>query len=300
MRTVLIRLEGPVQSWGTSTRGFSKARRHTRGHPTKSGVVGLVANALGRDFVDPVDDLAALRFAVRADRSGTMESDYHTAGSGTFPILAGEVLRDSVWRKKTEDWTPQTARDFVPYGAPKNVARNGDGELVGDSGNLIETYDWYLADASFLAALSGPDELIGRIADALDEPARVLFLGRRAYLPSGALLAGVEEGSDPVAVLDTAPRADRSDDGPLPVWSDADDTGRGVAVVVDSPVTFAGAGVRTPRLEKRTWTSHHSGQTPTEGDIPLPPEPEDPFDPYTYEDQSDPRTDGDTEEGTAA
>ena len=288
-----------MQSWGTSARGYSDAHRRTRGHPTKSGVIGLVANALGRDFADPVDDLAALRFAVRADRAGVMESDYHTAGGNSFTILAGEVMRDTAWRKKIVDWTPQTARDFAPYVAPKNVARNSDGELVGDPSDVLITRDWYLTDASFLAALSGDDDLIERIADALDEPARVLFLGRRAYLPSQALLAGVEEGNDPVAVLDTAPRAPRSGDGPLPVWSDADDTGRGVAVVVDRPVTFAGAGVRTPRLEKRTWTSAPDTKTTTKGDTPQPP-PEDPFDPYIYEDQSDPNTDGDTEEGTAA
>lgn len=283
MPTVLIRLEGPMQSWGTSTRGFSFAHRRTRGHPTKSGVIGLVANALGRDFTDPVDDLASLHFAVRVDRPGLMESDYRTTGGGTFPILPGEVLRDSSWRGRINHWTPQTARGFVPYPAPERVSRNDGGELVGVVGKVIITHDWYLADASFLAALSGPGEVIQRIADALEEPARILYLGRRAYLPCLPPLAGVEDSDDPVAVLDRAPRTVRSGDGPLPVWSDATDTGRDVELVQDSPVTFADGAVRQGRLEKRTWTPH-SRDFVTGVDIPPPDEPDDFVYPYDYED----------------
>lgn len=80
MATLLIRLIGPMQSWGTRSR-FDD--RDTEAEPSKSGVLGLCAAALGRDRAEPVADLAALRFGVRIDREGTLRSDYHTAQ--TFP-----------------------------------------------------------------------------------------------------------------------------------------------------------------------------------------------------------------------
>jgi len=44
MNTVFVRLEGPLQSWGTRARW---GERDTELEPTKSGVIGLVACALG-------------------------------------------------------------------------------------------------------------------------------------------------------------------------------------------------------------------------------------------------------------
>lgn len=76
MATLLLRLQGPMQSWGTTSR-FDE--RDTQLEPSKSGVLGLVCAALGRDRKEPVDDLAALRMGVRVDREGTPMRDYQTA-----------------------------------------------------------------------------------------------------------------------------------------------------------------------------------------------------------------------------
>ena len=46
MPTLLLGLAGPLQSWGTTSR-FD--RRETDLEPSKSGVLGLVCAALGRD-----------------------------------------------------------------------------------------------------------------------------------------------------------------------------------------------------------------------------------------------------------
>jgi CRISPR system Cascade subunit CasD len=80
MATLLLRLQGPMQSWGTTSR-FDE--RDTQLEPSKSGVLGLVCAALGRDRKEPVDDLAALRMGVRVDREGVMMRDYQTA-TGVF------------------------------------------------------------------------------------------------------------------------------------------------------------------------------------------------------------------------
>lgn len=76
MTVLLLRLAGPQQSWGATSR-FS--RRSTELEPTKSGVIGLIAAAQGRRRTDPVDDLVGLRLGVRVDQEGTLESDFQTA-----------------------------------------------------------------------------------------------------------------------------------------------------------------------------------------------------------------------------
>jgi len=78
MSTLLLRLAAPMQSWGVDSK-FD--RRGTERLPTKSGVVGLIAAALGRRRNESLEDLQALRFGVRADREGVLLRDYHTAKS---------------------------------------------------------------------------------------------------------------------------------------------------------------------------------------------------------------------------
>jgi CRISPR system Cascade subunit CasD len=92
MATLLVRLVGPLQSWGLDARFGERA---TASEPSKSGVIGLLCAALGRDRAEPLDDLAALRMAVRVDREGTPLRDYHTAldvvaasGKGTDTVLS--------------------------------------------------------------------------------------------------------------------------------------------------------------------------------------------------------------------
>jgi CRISPR system Cascade subunit CasD len=74
--TILLRLAGPMQSWGSRSR-FGE--RDTEREPTKSGVIGLVCAALGRPREAPLEDLARLRVGVRVDREGVLERDFQTA-----------------------------------------------------------------------------------------------------------------------------------------------------------------------------------------------------------------------------
>lgn len=76
MPTLLLRLAGPMQSWGTTSR-FDE--RDSQLEPSKSGVLGLVCAALGRDRTEPVDDLARLKMGVRVDREGLLMRDFQTA-----------------------------------------------------------------------------------------------------------------------------------------------------------------------------------------------------------------------------
>ena len=76
MSVLLLRLAGPMQSWGTQSR-FSI--RETGLEPSKSGVIGLLCAALGRPRHESLTDLAALRMGVRVDREGRLAYDFHTA-----------------------------------------------------------------------------------------------------------------------------------------------------------------------------------------------------------------------------
>jgi len=51
-----------MQSWGVESRFV---RRTTSPHPSKSGVIGLLAAAQGRRRTDPVEDLLQVSFGVR-------------------------------------------------------------------------------------------------------------------------------------------------------------------------------------------------------------------------------------------
>ncbi|MFF9409893.1 type I-E CRISPR-associated protein Cas5/CasD [Streptomyces anandii] len=78
MSVLVLQLAGPLQAWGAAARF---ARRGTENAPTKSGVVGLLAAALGldRDADQQLAELAELRFGVRIDQPGTRIRDFQTA-----------------------------------------------------------------------------------------------------------------------------------------------------------------------------------------------------------------------------
>lgn len=76
MSVLVIRLAGPLQSWGSSSR-FT--RRETEAQPTKSGILGLLAAAEGRRRSDPIEDLLQLELGVRTEQQGAPLRDFHTA-----------------------------------------------------------------------------------------------------------------------------------------------------------------------------------------------------------------------------
>lgn len=98
MTVLLLRLAGPLQSWGTSSRFV---RRGTDRVPSKSGVIGLLAAARGMRRTDPLDELLQLRTGVRVEQAGTMERDFQTArtrdGSASMPLSYRFYLADAVF-----------------------------------------------------------------------------------------------------------------------------------------------------------------------------------------------------------
>ena len=76
MSTLLLRMDAPIQSWGTTL----KLKNHeTDTRPSKSGVIGMIASAMGRSRDDDITDLASLRFGVRIDRQGFVMDDFQVS-----------------------------------------------------------------------------------------------------------------------------------------------------------------------------------------------------------------------------
>lgn len=94
MKTLLLRLAGPLQAWGADSR-FE--RRMTGREPTKSGVIGMLAAALGRRRTADIADLAKLRFGVRIDQPGTLEYDFHIARGRHNYVTYRYYLADAVF-----------------------------------------------------------------------------------------------------------------------------------------------------------------------------------------------------------
>lgn len=95
MSTLLLRFAAPLQSWGVDSK--YENRRGTERAPTKSGVIGLIAAALGRKRNESVEDLYELRFGVRVDREGELLRDYQTVKSEKPYVTHRHYLSDAVF-----------------------------------------------------------------------------------------------------------------------------------------------------------------------------------------------------------
>lgn len=163
MPTLLLRLAGPMQSWGTTSR-FDQ--RDTGKEPSKSGVIGLLAAALGidRENWNDLEPLTRLMMGVRHDRPGVLKYDYQTAGQGTYEA----TLSDGSKQRRS--------RVILANGTHPSGAHLGDG---------VQSWRHYLSDAAFLVGLEGTDRsLLERAHAALQNPVWPLALGRKSYVPS--------------------------------------------------------------------------------------------------------------------
>ena len=104
-KILLLRLEGALQSWGDHAKWDV---RDSGDFPSKSGVAGLLACALGLERGDPdIADLSAhLRMAVRADRPGVRMRDFHTVQGR--PLYNAEGNRGRAIRSSPPDGISRT------------------------------------------------------------------------------------------------------------------------------------------------------------------------------------------------
>ncbi|WP_405466669.1 type I-E CRISPR-associated protein Cas5/CasD [Streptomyces jietaisiensis] len=156
---LVLRLAAPLQSWGGPSR---YNWRETRPQPTKSGILGLLAAAEGRDREASLTDLLGLQLGVRVDQPGTLLRDYHTYSDYRgVPLLSAKTNAKGQQTRTTP---------------PKHTG---------------VTQRFYLQDAVFVAALRGPEPLVRSLDEAVRNPVFPLSLGRRSCPPTGPISLGL-------------------------------------------------------------------------------------------------------------
>lgn len=101
MKTILLKLAGPLQSWGTNSH-FEY--RRTDNYPSKSAIIGMILAAMGiRRGVDEnlIIELNKFDFALRIDQEGDILEDYHIVQNrlkeASFYVTKRYYLEDAVF-----------------------------------------------------------------------------------------------------------------------------------------------------------------------------------------------------------
>jgi len=231
---LILALEAPLMAFGGETVDNYGV---VRWFPAASMLTGLLANALGWRRTEGARHQSLqdrLVFAARIDRepaAGARLTDFQTAAISK---------RDSGWTTR---------------GAPEG--REGGGYT-----NTLRYRD-YLADMRLTVALrlqgDGSELTTERLAEALQQPFRPLFIGRKPCLPSARLFQGFQDGATVLAALLTTPLAE-SNGGAQTVrvlWPE----GEGVAEVRSNRAYML--------TDQRNWISglHGGGRMVCEGTI---------------------------------
>lgn len=160
---LLLRLAAPLQSWGEAG---SFNRRDTRPEPTKSGIIGMLAAALGWSRDSDLTELTKLQLGVRVDQPGSLLRDYHTVSD-----YRGVPLRQA------------------------GVNAKGVQKFTAPAKHTHQTWRYYLQDAVFVAGVAGPRATVESLAKAVSRPAFPLALGRRSCPPTQPMNLGLRDGA---------------------------------------------------------------------------------------------------------
>lgn len=199
-------LDGPLQSWGFSSR-FQ--RRTTGLHPTKSGVIGIVCAAMGLAKGSPEE-------------------------RGTLPQLAKVKMTSVALPRRLPGANgPLSVRRLEDYHTVLNT-RRASGVMNKDA---VVTHRQYLLDARFGVILEGDRLVLARAAAALEDPVWGVWFGRKSCIPAEPVYRGL---------FDTEPQAQRELIGDKPIGefttvSEVEDFADGTDSVSDQPVSFGDA-----------------------------------------------------------
>jgi CRISPR system Cascade subunit CasD len=228
-------LDAPLQSWGFASR-FQ--RRTTGLHPTKSGIVGLLAAALGVDKHSPgeADIIAALArlhmTAITMPRRPV--ATYSSQVAGELPIRRLEDFHTTGggYDKKTE---------------PQSIPRKASG---GPCDNPTLSHRQFLLDARFGVILSGDAGQLARVAAALRDPVWGIWFGRKCCIPAAPVCCGGPFSDEPEAwrvLLRTAGLEESLPRESFTRIEEAEDFAAGTDTLNDQPVTFATPNTHAPR-----------------------------------------------------
>ncbi len=210
MDVLLLRFDAPMMSFGAP---IIDNRGEIQPFPALSMITGLVGNALGfehREF-DRLQRLQErISYASRQDRRGERIEDYQTVDLGK------DYMSDD------RAWTTDG----------KLEKRAG---AAGKETHIRHREYWAGAIHTVAVHLDAPEAspTLDDIGEALREPERPLFIGRKTCLPAGELFAGLTDAPSLRDALLDAPLPDEVEEAAdtdtldLPAWRpvepDADD-----------------------------------------------------------------------------
>ncbi|MBI4657798.1 MAG: type I-E CRISPR-associated protein Cas5/CasD [Verrucomicrobia bacterium] len=257
-KTLALYLDGPLQSWGFESR-FQ--RRGTGLFPTKSGIIGLLAAAMGIDSrylpgdqaalaaervaLKPFAELQFTAYMLPRLRPAVMRRLRNVPALSFAEFL--DALRLDIRQSPHPGDEDEFLRDAVlPVERLEDYhtvigTRRASGDVDFDA--TVESRRAYLQDARFGVLLTGPDDIIGQASSALENPQWGIWLGRKSCLPAAPVFAGVFH--DPKAALESLlQRAGLPKDWPLDKLARRADTENwesGQDTIADKPIAFGAA-----------------------------------------------------------
>ena len=235
MRHLILNLESPLMAFGGET---IDSYGVIRSFPATSMLTGLLANALGWRRVEAERHQRLqdrLVFAARIDREphgGMRLTDFQSAAINNTE----------------QSWTTRGYPEGRGGGKYQNHLRYRD----------------YFADMRVTVALrlepEDDEPTLDELAEALQEPARPLFIGRKLCLPSAPLFADFSDSDTALAALFAWPLHDASSaaDSVRLLWPD----GEGVDGIAPNRTSMV--------TDQRNWVSglHGGGRAVCEGVCP--------------------------------
>lgn len=161
MQYVILWLEGPLQSWGDSSK---YGQRETLPFPTKSGVFGMILAALGAkgSQEELLAQLADFPQKILVFSAPSKMMDFHMIGSGYN-------VKDP-WQRLA-------------------VPRKADGGIPNTGGSKM-TYRYYVQEARYAVIQGLSKELANQIVAALKHPVYSPSLGRKSCIPTEFIYQG--------------------------------------------------------------------------------------------------------------
>jgi len=178
---LVFSLYGAMASWGDVAVGDF---RPTHDHPTRSAVLGLIAAALGirRDEEERLATLSdGYNIGIRLDVPGTLLRDYHTA----------QVPRSGAKRAMREHPTRRSELE-----APVHIS------------TILSTREYYCDAVSTIGLWNRTEDApytLEYLRDALNNPAFVFYLGRKACPLAIPLDARIVRGENLAEVFASVP-----------------------------------------------------------------------------------------------
>lgn len=165
MKTLVLKCSSPMQSWSNDSRfNIRSAGRY----PSRSGIIGIIASALGMDRNEPLDIFDGISTSIRIDKKGIVYPDYQV------------VHR---WNRK-------------------------NGNITAKGNAIANDNRYYIEDGIFMVFIEGDDGIIDKFADAIQYPVYSLFLGRKSCPPTYDFFYGVFDKDASSCIMDVPPEGE--------------------------------------------------------------------------------------------